>query len=65
MHALVHAVAPQPPDAVTGIDEIEDEPALLQGIGHGQADRPGADDEQAIGTRLRTTHAASARIAYE
>jgi hypothetical protein len=65
VHTLVHAAAPQTPDAVPGIDEIESDASLLQGIGHGQADRPGADDEQAIVSRRRTTHAASDRKANE
>ena len=35
MHALVDAVAPQPADAVAGIDLIEGDTALLQRVGHG------------------------------
>ena len=30
MHTLVDAVAPQPPDAVTGIDEIEASPRCFR-----------------------------------
>ena len=59
MHALVDAVAPQTPDTVIGINEVERDAALLQRRGHRQTDGPRTDYKQTIGSRRRPTHAPS------